>query len=229
MKKNPIGFTKFEANLPMLVENVKCKGKLIYFSLFNEDGYFYIIHSLKTTDRWQSYEDKYCIWFIETDDGEILWFRSLKYSGTFEFTNKESVLLSTLNKLGPDILTHDFSLKAWETMREKNKNKNITSFLINQNIISGIGNYIKDEALYYAKISPYRKVKTLSEAEASNLYEGIRIISRISYNKNGLSGTDIETDIETYNKELQIYNQPHAKKTKSLDGIITYWDPYRQK
>ena len=37
--------------------------------------------------------------------------------------------------------------------------------LTDQEIISGCGNYIKSEALYYVKISPLRKVSTLTQKE----------------------------------------------------------------
>lgn len=53
----PPGFAEFEDRMPLIVENVQCKGKFIYFTLFNEDGYFYIMHSLRMTGRWQDYED----------------------------------------------------------------------------------------------------------------------------------------------------------------------------
>jgi len=163
--KLPSGFSEFEINLPLIVENVECKGKFIYFTLFNENGYFYIMHSLRMTGRWQDYEDKCCHWYIEVDNSENIWFRDPRCFATVEFTSNDKNLKKTLDKLGPDILTDEFSLDIWKELVEKHKQKNITSFLMNQDIISGIGNYIKAEALYYAKISPLRKTGSLNEVE----------------------------------------------------------------
>ena len=225
--KNPEGFDDFENNLPLIVENVQCKGKFIYFTLFNEDGYFYIMHSLRMTGRWQDYEDKYCRWYIELSDGEYLWFRNPRCFATIEFTSLHSELHKSLNSLGPDILTDEFSLDIWKELVQKHQGKNITSFLMNQNIISGIGNYIKAEALYYAKISPHRKTGSLSEADQAKLYEGIRIIPRIAYNKGGLSIRDYSSSDGSkgsYGEDLKIYGKPGADKIKTSDGRITYWD-----
>jgi formamidopyrimidine-DNA glycosylase len=99
---------------------------------------------------------------------------------------------------------------------------------MSQNIISGIGNYIKAEALYYAKVSPLRKTGSLNDTEAEKLFEGIRIIPRVAYNKNGMSIRDYANskgEKGTYVGDLKIYAQPHAKKTKTSDGRMTHWDP----
>ena len=226
-QKLPIGFDEFEQNLPLIVENVECKGKFIYFTLFNEQGYFYIMHSLRMTGRWQDYEDDYCQWFIELDDVNI-WFRDPRCLATIEFTSDQSKLQKAIDKLGPDILTDEFSLDIWKHLIQKHKQKNITSFLMNQEIISGIGNYIKAEALYYSKISPIRKTGSLTKAELFKLYEAIRIIPRIAYNKNGLSIKDYSTSDGSkgnYRDDLKIYGKPNATRTKTSDGRITYCDP----
>ena len=224
----PVGFKKFERSLPLLVESVKCKGKLIYFTLFNENTRFYIIHSLRMTGRWQNYEDDFCRWFIEIENNEHIWFRNPRCLATIEFTDNEAFLQKELNKLGPDILTDDFNLPTWKKLVKLYKNKNITSFLMSQNIMSGIGNYIKAEALYYAKISPLRKTGSLKEYESCKLFEGVRIIPRIAYNKGGLSIRDYSDAVGEKGKfetELQIYGKSNAVKTKTSDGRVTHWNP----
>tara|TARA_Y100000389_G_scaffold85563_1_gene82299 strand:+ start:1855 stop:2655 length:801 start_codon:yes stop_codon:yes gene_type:complete len=226
--KKPNGFKEFEKQLPVIVENVECKGKFIYFTVFNEKGYFYILHSLRMTGRWQDYEDNYCRWYIDLNDNDPVWFRNPRSLATIEFTSKKSILQKALDNFGPDILTEQFNLDVWNDLLDKYKNKNITSFLMDQSIISGIGNYIKAEALYYAKVSPLRKVGSLKETEKSKLFEGIRIIPRIAYNKNGMSMkdyTNFKGEEGDYKGDLKIYSQPHAKKTKTSDGRMTHWDP----
>ena len=229
-KKNPNGFDKFTYALPLIVENVECKGKFIYFTLFNETGYFYVLHSLRMTGEWQDNEDKYCNSYIELMDGENIWFRDPRCFATFEFTDKQSMLKEYLFKLGPDIMSDEFSIPVWNELIKKHKNKNITSFLMNQDIISGIGNYLKAEVLYYAKISPLRKTGDLSCKEIRKLYEAIIIIPRIIYNKKILSKSDYESVDKKgyYNGELCIYGKICAQKDKTSDGRITFWDPNKQ-
>ena len=222
--KYPKGFEEFKSRLPFIIENVQCKGKFIYFTLFNEHGYFYILHSLRMTGKWQDYRDKYCRWYIESED-EKLWFSNSRCLATLEFTSKLSVLQEELNKLGPDILTDEINLPTWNNLINKHAKKNITTFLMNQSIISGVGNYIKAEALYYSKISPLRKTGSLTKKESEKLFEGIRIIPRIAYNKNGLDLKDYTYKNDSHGHELKIYSKSHAKRTKTADGRITYWDP----
>lgn len=229
MNEYPTGFDDFEKNLPLIVENVQCKGKFIYFTVFNEHGYFYILHSLRMTGRWQEHEDRHCRWFINLEDNDdTIWFRDSRCFATLEFTSDKSRLQNALDNLGPDVLTNDISLEIWKEMVNKHKNKNITSFLMNQNIISGIGNYLKAEILFYAKISPFRKTGSLSEIESNKLYEGVRIIPRISYNKGGLNKY-VNALGEQGNYEPKIYGDPHVDRDKTSDGRMTYWDPEIQK
>lgn len=231
-EKDPRGFDELDNNLPLLVEQVSCKGKLIYFVLYNEDRYIYVLHSLRMTGRWQDTEDQYCRWYIELDDGTKIWFRNPRCLATVQFTSEEHVFKAMLDKLGPDILTDEFNLKTWRELLKKHRNKNITSFLMDQNIISGCGNYIKAEALYYSKISPLRKVSSLKEHESEQLFEALRIIPRMAYNDQGLSLRDYADNRGRkgqYERQLQIYGQPHATRTKTSDGRTTYWDPEVQK
>lgn len=223
----PEGYIEFSEALPLIVENIQCKGKLIYIKCSNEYKTFYIIHHMRLTGCWRETKDMFSRWYIELDDGEKVWFHDSRCLATLEFTTDENVLQSRLDKLGPDILTDDFSLKIWKNLIKNHPNKNITSFLMDQSIISGCGNYIKAEALYYAKISPLRKVSSLTEKESEKLFEALRIIPRSVYlNKRLKSEEYIQSDeikqIEGFS--FQVYGKRQCVRTKTPDGRITYWD-----
>ena len=231
----PKGFEDFSKYLPYIVEEVKCKGKLIYITCFNEYHRFFIIHSLRLTGSWREKPDNCSRWYIEFENGgnrRKLWLRDPRSMATLHFTENEDILTSTLSKLGPDIMTEEFTLQIWKKLVQDHKNKNITSFLMDQYILSGIGNYIKAEVLYYAKISPMRKVGTLSENESEKLFEAIRIIPRLSYNNKGYSNGEYTTGNGKkgfHEFHLKAYNQKGATRTKTSDGRITYWFPHLQK
>ena len=159
---SPEGFQEFDMALPLTVTEVSCKGKFIYFKLVNNSGNnFYIMHSLMMTGRWQKKYDEYCKWFVELDTGTTLWFSDSRGFGSLKFTTIEEVLNSKLQLLGPDIMRSEFRLPLFKELIKKYTNRNITSFLMNQEVISGCGNYIKAEVLYYSKISPFRKSGSL--------------------------------------------------------------------
>jgi DNA-formamidopyrimidine glycosylase len=230
--KNCQGLEEFEAHLPVIVNEVGCKGKLIYITCFNETKVFYILHSLRMTGRWQETKDKYCRWWVDLEDSngnkQTIYFRNPRCLATLYFTTSEEIFEEMINKLGPDILSSEFNLKIWKKLVKKHSGKNITSYLMNQNIISGCGNYIKAEALYEAKISPLRKVGSLTDKESEKLFNALRTIPRMSYNYKGLSIRDFADHNGTkgeYEFFLKIYGKKEAKKTKTTDGRTTYWDP----
>lgn len=230
--KEPKGFEEFYASLPLLVDEVRAKGKIIYICCFNEFRRFYIIHSLRMTGRWQEYKDEQCKWYIEVENKRKIWFRNPRCLATLHFTQNEHTFNTTLSSLGPDIMTKSFNLNTWRTLVSKYPNRNVTSFLMDQKVMSGCGNYIKAEVLYYAKISPLRKMKTLKEKEIEKLFEGLRIIPRLSYNYRGLSTkeyTDEKGKKGHQEFKLKIYRKPYATQTRTCDGRITHWDPKVQK
>lgn len=229
---DPIGFDEFYDSLPLIVSEVKCKGKMIYMNCASEDKNFYIMHSLRLTGSWREKEDSCSRWYILLDTGTKLWFRDPRCMATLHFTQDEKVLQATLDKLGYDILTEEFTLKRWKDIVNRHKSKNITALMMDQSHISGCGNYIKAESLYYAGISPLRKAGDLSENEVEKLYEALRIIPRLAYNNKGYSGgeyTDKKGKKGFEEFHLKIYGKPDAKKTKTPDGRITHWNPEIQK
>lgn len=231
-EEDPVGFQDFDSALPLKVEEVSCKGKFIYFTLTNDVGQeYYILHSLMMTGRWQKNYDDYCKWFLEVDDGRTVWFRNPRSLSTIAFTTDKNVLQEKLNRLGPDIMTKEFSLPIFRCLTKKYNKRNVTAFLMDQQVIAGCGNYIKAEVLWYAAISPLRKVGELKSREIELLYEALRIIPRISYNKKGLSLKDYADENGKggyYARDLKIYGKKQAKKTKTADGRTTHWDPKRQ-
>lgn len=80
------------------------------------------------------------------------------------------------DKFGVDILTDKFELSYFTEKIQKSK-ANISSVLMDQSRFAGIGNYIRNEALYIAKILPDRKSDSLTKDEIKKLYKGIRKVS----------------------------------------------------
>lgn len=200
-----------ENAFPMIVGNIYCKGKNIVFMLHNEYNTFYIIHHMGLTGFWslELYtRGPQWRWMIEAEEIK-LYFYDAKRIASMYLNYDDSILAS----IGPDILTNDFNMQIWKKKMDEHRDMNITCFLMDQSIFSGIGNYIKSEALYYAKISPLRKVETLSENEREKLFEGVFIVSRTSYASGGIDGM-----------VLSIYGRNDKEKTQTPDGRITYWD-----
>jgi len=82
-------------------------------------------------------------------------------------------LRERLSSLGPEPLEEGFE---WNYLpREIGSRKaQIKPLLLDQKIVSGIGNIYVDEILYDARLHPRRKANTLSEGEWKALYDAIR-------------------------------------------------------
>lgn len=211
VENEPSGYETFCEALPLRVEKVECKGKFIYFTL---EGGHYIMHSLMMSGKWQEKSDQHTRWSVETEDGIELYFSNPRGFATVEFTNYSFTLKKKVASLGPDIMSGEFTQDIFEKKCNRYSNRNITSFLMDQTVFSGCGNYIKAEVLYRAKISPLRKVGDLTKEEREEIYQALRDIPQ-----------------EAYKGKLvrQIYGQKHATKLKTADGRVTHWKPSVQK
>ncbi len=71
-----------------------------------------------------------------------------------------------LRRLGPDPLRPGFEVgAAAERLRRLGRGREIGDALLDQEIIGGIGNAIRNEALFRARVSPWRKVDQLTADE----------------------------------------------------------------
>jgi formamidopyrimidine-DNA glycosylase len=94
-----------------------------------------------------------------------------------------------LNKLGPEPLSNSFSANyLYQTSRKRKVS--IKQFLINQNIVTGIGNIYCTEALFYAGINPTRAAGQISANEYHHLVLEIKKTLTLAINQGGTSLRD---------------------------------------
>ena len=107
-----------------------------------------------------------------------------------------------------------------------------------QSLVCGVGNYIKADSLWLAKISPKRKVKDITDVEFADLNEAIKRVMRISYESGGAtiaSYQSFDDKSGSYTQKMVVYGQKHDPegnpviKEKTDDGRSTHWVPEVQK
>lgn len=236
VKKVPNNYQEFIDNLPLKIEGVKNKGKLIYF-IFEKNNY--MLNHLIMTGIWSFEKGKYASLELEIKDNRNIYFCDARKFGFVEFLNNKRDLDIRLSELGPDFLNDDdFDLELFTKILKKKNKSNISTVLMNQKIITGIGNYLKSEILYAARISPYRIIKSLDEKEIAKLFkEGKRII-KASYRLGGASKKDY-LHLDGSKGEFQDFLKVYGKKVddcgykiireKTKDNRSTYWVPELQK
>jgi formamidopyrimidine-DNA glycosylase len=174
---NIISNTKHRIYLPKIskLKFIKTYGKLMVFIF--EDFYFHIHLGLT---GWVTFKDpSYPRYELIFDNLTMYIDDSRKFSKLKIYKeNKDSE--KVIKKLGIDILTPQFTLDFFKDYI-KQKNKNIATLLLEQNKVCGIGNYIKNESLYEARISPYRNSNELDDSEINKLYKSILHVSYSNY------------------------------------------------
>lgn len=95
-------------------------------------------------------------------------------------TTKELGLHPIVSALGPDIIRDDFDMEeALRRLRER-PDRDIATALLDQTVISGIGNVLKVEALFLARTSPWAQVRDLDDARLREIVDHARRLIRLN-------------------------------------------------
>ena len=226
---NPEMFEEFISKLPMKINNVRCKGKFIWFEL---EYNWTIWNTLGMSAGWKLEPVKHSDVKFVCEDLNI-WFTDQRHFGTLIFCNDCSKFNTKLSSLGPDLLSDDTitSDQFIKKIRKYPKNT-LPKILMEQKIFSGIGNYLKAEVLYAAKISPLRNIEDISDQELSLLFTSIKTIILNSYKCKGATirnYSDLSNNDGNYSFEFKVYNKKYDQfgnkviKTKTKDGRTTHW------
>ncbi|HEX9985953.1 MAG TPA: DNA-formamidopyrimidine glycosylase family protein [Thermoanaerobaculia bacterium] len=88
-----------------------------------------------------------------------------------------------LRLIGPDLLGETFDAdEAVRRIRARN-NEEIADVILNQRVVSGIGNEYKSELLFLRGISPFRKVESVTDEELHELLRVARRVMQMNVNK----------------------------------------------
>jgi endonuclease-8 len=94
------------------------------------------------------------------------------------FTNSELEKDPKWGNLGPDPLRPDFSLKEFFRRLGSQTIREIGEVLLDQQVISGVGNILRVEVLFQSRIHPRRLVGSLSENEKHEMLRWILKLTR---------------------------------------------------
>lgn len=229
----PPNYSKFKLQLPLKLNQIYKKGKVLF--LFFEKDWCLIVKFGMTGWFFRKQDEPEIIrgYNIEFEfDNDNLYYSDFRNFGTLTFTNNASVVLEEINRLAPDILNENINFKqVYERIQGLNKGKadlSIEDALMDQTLIlSGIGNIIKSEVLYDAKLSPTLKLKDLTKDEWKKIFYSSKKISNKVLDYLQDSGLDLEkyeSLRKVYNKDVDPYgNKIYSRISKS--GRRTFWVP----
>lgn len=93
--------------------------------------------------------------------------------------------IEILTTLGPDALPYRGAFKRAEFLRRLSKHKveTIGAALLNQQIVAGLGNYLRAEVLFDCKLNPWRTVGELTQRNFNCLAKSIPRLTRDAYER----------------------------------------------
>jgi formamidopyrimidine-DNA glycosylase len=121
---------------------------------------------------------------FSTNEGSLYFYDMLSF-GTLKGIHGTTELEKKLKTLGPDIMSNLTTFDVFFDMIKKKTNldKEIGNVLVNQKVISGLGNYLRADILWLSKISPFRKVKDLSKSDLQKIFHNSKSLSWGLYNR----------------------------------------------
>ncbi len=212
-----------------IVRSVSRRAKLVVFGLSN--GSFLLCH-LKLSGHLTVIKEgtdtpKYKHVLFTFSNGKGLVFDDFRKFGYIKWIENKKALEEKFRdeKFGPEPLEKDFTIEKFKNAINARPNALIKPLLMDQTIVAGIGNVYAQEACFYAKIKPSRKVKSLSEDETKSLYKHLREILEFSIKKRGTS-VDTYLDVSGKPGEFQKYLKVYGRSGKSCvrrdGGIIRF-------
>lgn len=236
--------TLLDKNRAICIASVKNKGKFIYFNLIHlerqpktdesskivEKGRVVLGSSLGLKGHWVAndqtqaplharIEITYSNKPVVKGDLYTLWYDDTMSQGKFNIETPEW-LDKKLKTLGPDVLGDATSDMFIEKMKTKKAQKmKLFESLMEQNLVSGIGNYLRAEILYHVQenlnISPFLLVSALSDNQLKNVWTSIQKTAKWIVSKGG-------TSLATYSSGLyepQIYKKDVAPNGRPIITI----------
>ncbi|MFX1355368.1 MAG: DNA-formamidopyrimidine glycosylase [Promethearchaeota archaeon] len=148
---------------------------------------------------------------FEFIDGSYLSYISQRMFGRVDLCDSMEDYLNQ-KKLGPDALNMTYKEFLGTLKRKSTISK---TFLMNQNIIAGIGNIYSDEILFRTKLNPKTKINEIDENKIKDLFSNIKEVLKY--------GIENEGDLDSYSSKFLI---PHRKKDEKCPVCGTTIERY---
>jgi formamidopyrimidine-DNA glycosylase len=169
------------------VTNITRRGKYLIFHLHHHAPKYWLVH-LRMTGGFhlvtpETPRDAHTHVVVQLDNGTELRFRDPRKFGRMWLVDDPQCVIG---KLGPEPL--EISAREF-CARLAQRRGRLKPTLLDQTFIAGVGNIYADEALWYARLHPLRRVESLTHAECARLHHAIHhVLTRAI----ALGGTSID-------------------------------------
>lgn len=125
--------------------------------------------------------------------------------------------IKEIKELGIDVMSEGFNFNKFNGILDEKNKKKIRDILMDQNIMSGIGNIYASEILFDAEILPTGIAKDINQEERKKLFKSIKNILNKAIKLRGTSESDYR-DTQgapgSFQKVLKVYRKAGKKCPK---------------
>jgi formamidopyrimidine-DNA glycosylase len=186
--------------LPALVTRVWAKGKKIIIDLHTKSGPVHLVSLPGEAGRWSWVPENWAglsltfvTQYFDLSFNSVAYFDDSRKRGHFFICFGAAELGDRLKAVGPDLLNETVKYEEWyaairkyQTTRD-GRHRQICEFLMDQKAFSGIGNYLKAEILYVARVRPDRLIVNITDVELFSIFSAAIRLIRESYLAGGLT------------------------------------------
>ncbi|TMC72812.1 MAG: Fpg/Nei family DNA glycosylase [Chloroflexi bacterium] len=165
------------------VKAVESNGKHLMIT-FTTDAEDVVLHThMRMQGQWHVYRPDQRWWFAPSDARVVI--RTEAYVAPCKtppvvelMTAREVVLHPVIPELGPDVIADDFDADEGLRRLRAQPDRDIATALLDQRTLSGIGNEIKNEALFLTRTWPWTKVSEFDDDGLRRVIAGARDLLR---------------------------------------------------
>jgi formamidopyrimidine-DNA glycosylase len=135
----------------------------------------------------------------------------------------EDLIPQSFSRIAPDLFDKKFDRRSAITLISRKKSA-IKRVLLDQRVISGVGNIYADEALWRAKIHPERLAKKLSVQEISKLLDSTKFVMDKALKAGGTSFDELYINVNGesgyFDLQLEAYGQENEPCSRCGRQIV---------
>lgn len=128
-----------------------------------------------------------------------------------------------ISTLGPEPLERSFTFEKFKAALARKSSTKIKLVLMDQTIISGIGNIYSDEMLWHAGVHPEEPVKNIPPVKMKKMYEAMKLVLKRGIDFSGDSTSDYRTitgERGKFHLHHEAYRRTGEKCSKRDGGVI---------
>ncbi|MFC1540700.1 bifunctional DNA-formamidopyrimidine glycosylase/DNA-(apurinic or apyrimidinic site) lyase [Candidatus Margulisiibacteriota bacterium] len=204
------------------VREVRRRAKMIIMLLDRE---LQLMFHLKMTGQlvFGGHPNKFTHATFTFTDNSNLFFNDVRKFGWVRLYNKKE-LAQALEKmdLGPEPFDKEFSPAYLLKVAQRRPKAKVKQFIMDPQVVVGVGNIYSDEVCYFAKVRPDRQLKTLKDNDLKSIHKGILKILTAAIKAQGTTFSNyVNADGEAgaYTRKLKVYSR-YGKKCYHCKAVI---------